>query len=320
MHFTKETRDSVMREAVETMEQLDAVREALEAETASKLQAVAAAEQKFVKDSKVVEDSLKELREKLDAREKQLAQREAELTRCEGELSSREEELRRREEQAEQLEKDHATREEQLKAREGRVARDEATYAERQAKANASLAEKQKKIQEDADARVKPIRLDLAKDYDEKAKKQEERFKTKRKELQDRIEGLEKEERQMASRLQSAREAQARAEGRVTALEKDLSDLQQQVGPVVNLVEEARSNAAHGRSMTRQCRLMLQGLVQRARAVGDDLRIEVPNFTAGGSGDEAAYTLFFEQFLGKIEETAKDFDGRVVEESRDVAP
>ena len=44
----------------------------------------------------------------------------------------------------------------------------------------------------------------------------------------------------MASRLQSAREAQARAEGRVTALEKDLSDLQQQVGPVVNLVEEAR--------------------------------------------------------------------------------
>ena len=43
-----------------------------------------------------------------------------------------------------------------------------------------------------------------------------------------------------------------------------------------------------------------------------------PNFAAGGSNDEAAYTLFFEEFLEKLEETAKDFDGRVVEEGRDL--
>ena len=36
MRFAKETRDSVKREAAETMEQLDAAREALEAETISK--------------------------------------------------------------------------------------------------------------------------------------------------------------------------------------------------------------------------------------------------------------------------------------------
>ena len=36
MRFAKETRDSVKREAAETMEQLDAARVALEAETASK--------------------------------------------------------------------------------------------------------------------------------------------------------------------------------------------------------------------------------------------------------------------------------------------
>ena len=63
---------------------------------------------------------------------------------------------------------------------------------------------------------------------------------------------------------------------------------------------------------------MLQGLVQRARAVGDGLRIEVPAFAAGGDGDEAAYTFFFEEFLGKLEGVAKDFDRRVVEESRDL--
>ena len=78
-----------------------------------------------------------------------------------------------------------------------------------------------------ADDRVKLIRLDLAKDYNEKAKKQEERFKAKRKELQDRIQELEKEEKRMASRLQGAEEAQARAEKKAAALERDLSDLHQ---------------------------------------------------------------------------------------------
>ena len=87
---------------------------------------------------------------------------------------------------------------------------------------------------------------------------------------------------------------------------------------MVHLVEEARSNAAHGRTMSRQRQFMLQSLVQRARAIGDNLRIEVPNFAAGGSDDEAAYTFFFEQFLGGVEEVAKSFDERVVEESRDL--
>ena len=47
------------REGAETMDLLDAVREALEAETASKRQEILAAEQKFITDSKVTEDSLK---------------------------------------------------------------------------------------------------------------------------------------------------------------------------------------------------------------------------------------------------------------------
>ena len=42
LKFAKETRESVKREAAETMDQLDAAREALEAETASKRQEVAA--------------------------------------------------------------------------------------------------------------------------------------------------------------------------------------------------------------------------------------------------------------------------------------
>ena len=149
-------------------------------------------------------------------------------------------------------------------------------------------------------------------------RKQEERFKAKRKELQDCIEGLEKEERQMSSRLQSAREAKSRAEGRVTALEKDLSELHQQVGPVADAAEEEKRNAQIARAMTRQCQRMLEGLVSRARAVGDRLGIDVPPLAAEGNNDEAGYVFFFERFLSELEETAKSLDERVVEESRDL--
>ena len=86
-----------------------------------------------------------------------MAKREAELTRRDEELSVRREELRRCEEQVQVLEKDQDTCEEALKSRESQVAHNEATYVERLEKANASLAEKQKKMQEEADCKVKLI-------------------------------------------------------------------------------------------------------------------------------------------------------------------
>ena len=137
------------------------------------------------------------------------------------------------------------------------MAQDEATYAERFEMANASFKEKEKKMQDENESKIKLIRQSLAKDYDAKATKQEERFKSKRKELQDRIKELEKEEKRMASRLQGAREAQARAEGKAAALEKDLNDLHQQVGPVANAAEEAKRNVQIGRAMTQYLRYFL---------------------------------------------------------------
>ena len=122
----------------------------------------------------------------------------------------------------------------------------------------------------------------------------------------------------MASRLQSAREAQARTEEKVAALEKDLSELHQQVGPVADAAQEARRNAQVARSMSRQCQRMLHDLVLRARAVGERLGTEVPPFTVEGSDDKAGYAFFFERFLTKLEETAQSLDECVVEESRDL--
>ena len=122
----------------------------------------------------------------------------------------------------------------------------------------------------------------------------------------------------MAPLLQSAQEAQACAETKATALEGDLLELQQQVGPVANLVEQARDNASHGRAMARQRQRMFECLVRRVRAIADDFRFEVPDFDSRGGDDSAAYNLFFEQFLGEIEKIAKEFDARIVEESRDL--
>ena len=152
----------------------------------------------------------------------------------------------------------------------------------------------------------------------EKAKKQEDHFKAKRDELQTRIKELEKEEKRMATRLKSAKEAQAHAEGKVADLEKDLSELHQQVGPAANAAEKAQRDAQIARTMSRQRRRMLQDLVVRARIIGDRLGVEVPSFTTEGSFEEAGYAGFFERFLARLEETAQSLDERIVEESRDL--
>ena len=104
----------------------------------------------------------------------------------------------------------------------------------------------------------------------------------------------------MASRLQSAKEAQARSEGKVAALEKDLGELHQQVGPVADAAEEAQCNAQVARSMPHQRQRMIHDLVSRARAVGDRLGINVPSLAVEGSNDEAGYTVFFERFLTEL--------------------
>ena len=193
---------------------------------------------------------------------------------------------------------------------------DEATFAERLSKANAALSEKQKTLQEEAADKVKLAKQDISKELHEKLKKQEERFTAKRDELQHRIDGLVEDEKRMVSNLKKAKKAQKDAEARAAALARDLDDLQQQVGPVATLVEQAQDNARHGRQMSHQRQLLLQDLVRRARSVAEVLGVEVPNFTP--SDDEASYTYFFEEFLGKLEEVAVELDKRVVVESREL--
>ena len=70
--------------------------------------------------------------------------------------------------------------------------------------------------------------------------------------------------------------------------------------------------------MSRPRQRLLHDLVSRAQAVGDRLGTEVPSFSAEWNEDDVGYTVFFEPFLSKLEETSKSLDERVVEESRDL--
>ena len=182
------------------------------------------------------------------------------------------------------------------------MAEGEATYREHMDKANASFAEKRKKLEEENDVKIKLVRSSLRKDFDEKVQKQERRFTKKRNELQARIKDLEKGERQMASRLRDAKDAKTRAEEEIAALRRDLSELHQQVGPVTDLAEKAQRDAQLAKVMTCQRKRLLRDLVTRARTVAERLGTEAPPFSAEGDEDEAGYAGFFERFLGRLEE------------------
>ena len=120
------------------------------------------------------------------------------------------------------VEREQAARLADLEARERKVAEGEATYGERMDKANADFAAKRKKLEEENDVKVKLVRSSLHKDYEAKVLKQEKRFTEKRNELQARIKGLEAKERRMASHLQDAKDAKARAEEEAATLRQDL--------------------------------------------------------------------------------------------------
>ena len=122
----------------------------------------------------------------------------------------------------------------------------------------------------------------------------------------------------MASRLQDAKDAKARAEEETAALRQDLSELHQQVGPVTDLVEKAQRDAQLAKVMTGQRKRLLHDLVTRARNVAERLGTEAPLFSAEGDDEEAGYAGFFERFLGKLEENVASVAERVEEECRDL--
>jgi len=147
---------------------------------------------------------------------------------------------------------------------------------------------------------------------------QEERFMKKRDELNARIRELEREKRRFDSHLQAAKDAQARAEQDIVSLTQDMTDIQQQVAPMVELVEKARDSAQAARVLSHQRERMFRSLVARARAVADRLGAKAPVLSVEGNADAATYLGFFEQLLTSLEEVVTSLDDLVDNESREL--
>jgi myosin heavy subunit len=318
--FAQETRESVVREAEETLEKLredreavEAARESLELEKASKHQELHDLEKKIISDSEVVKNSLEKLRQDLAAREELLAQRNEDV-------ALREADLVKREEQVEQVEKEQAARLETLEARESSVARDEAKYQERLLKANEQFAKKEKeltaRLEEENATKAQLYRDNTAKEYKKKFKTQEERFTKRRKELEARVKELEELNQRSAGRVQAAKDAKEAAEQELALLREDLHSLQEQVEPTVALVEQARHQAAAQKVLTKTRRRMFKSLVRRGRALLDRLEVDAPAVPSGGDDNAAAYLTFFGQLLSKLEEAMANVDELAEEESR----
>ena len=75
---------------------------------------------------------------------------------------------------------------------------------------------------------------------------------------------------------------------------QDMNEMQQQVGPVVELVEEARQSTQAAQVLSRQRECMFLSLVICARTVVGRLGAESPVLPAEGNSDVATYLGFFE--------------------------
>ena len=178
LRSAEEIRISVVRELEETLADLSARREALEAETEAKHQELAAREAAvstkhkelldreagIIAESETVRQGLEKLREDLRVRENQMVQRGAEL-------DARETELRKREEQVEQIEKDQSAQREHLESRESKVTQDEAFYQKRLALTNENLRKKEEQLAAESATKEQLFRDNCRKDFVDKAKK-----------------------------------------------------------------------------------------------------------------------------------------------------
>ena len=171
---------------------------------------------------------------------------------------------------------------------------------------------------EESATRAKLFRDNCKKEFAEKAKKQEERFTKRRNELDARIRELESQKKRFDSRLQDAVEARKHAEQDLASFTQDMNEMQQQVGPVVELVEEARRSALAAQVLSCQREHMFASLVRRVRAVAGRLGTEAPRLSVEGNSDVATYLGFFEQLLTTLEEVVTNLDDLVDTESREL--
>ena len=109
-------------------------------------------------------------------------------------------------------------------------------------------------------------------------------------------------------------QALERSEQDLTALMADMQELNAQVAPVVERVEEAEQSAVAARVLTQQRERMFRSLVMRGNALAAKLGVDAPAVPVHGNADVATYLTYFDQLFSVLEGPVAELDDVVDEE------
>jgi hypothetical protein len=334
LRSAQEIRDNAEREALEALAPAQAERKA----AAEDREAAAAERQAAASDRQAVETTLAQQRQELADRErkiiaeaetvrKNLEQHRLSLEAREQAMATREADVRQREEVLQQAEVDMNTEREALESRESSLAEAMGKHDEAVAKSNKKLAEKKKEAEAELLVKQKEYRAavtqSVSKEYAEKFQKQEENFKRRRREDDRLIRKLEEKNATLNSHVRRARddcrraeEAHKRVEDDLASLMADMQELNAQVAPVVERVEQAEQSMVTARVLTQQRERMFRSLVTRGNALAAKLGVDAPGVPVHGNADVATYLTYFDQLFSALEGPVAELDDVVDEECR----
>src|SRR5664279_2320957 len=227
----------------------------------------------------------------------------------EGEITVREDDVKVREQELEKISLDHCAERARLEGLDRAVAAAQASYNERMEKANAQLAKKRKKVEEDLAKELDAGRAQYLEEYRRKLATQESRFKKK-------IEELEGTLRKTKITLKAESEAKDCAAKEGGRFQKELLALQEQVGPVTEALHRSQEAEKHALVLQRERGKMFRELAARGR--GATTRLGVEGLSSPDGDDAAAYLTFFAELVVKLEAAATGVDNIVDEECRDL--
>ena len=114
-------------------------------------------------------------------------------------------------------------------------------------------------------------------------------------------------------------EANEAADTELAELRAEVASLREQVGPVVELVEQSKANVAQAASLKRERSKMFRALVRRTQSVLSSLganHVDIPS--ALDADDPAAFAPYFNGVLTELEVAATQLGNVIAEECREL--
>ena len=113
-------------------------------------------------------------------------------------------------------------------------------------------------------------------------------------------------------------EARSQIQADLDSLTTDMQDLNNQVGPTMELAEERHRREQAAQLMSARQDRMFRAPMAWARTVASTLGIATPNVPVEGNSDVAAYITFFDELLHRLKGAVAEFKNLIDEASRNL--